>query len=76
MADLRGALERSDVEVVILNEAAPVLAQNVVSKGKLVFERSRSARIRFQMRTLNEFLDTQPIRDYHLEVLKRRYRKD
>jgi predicted nucleotidyltransferase len=76
MADLRDVLERADVEIVILNQATPVLAQNVLSKGKLIFERSRSARIHFQIRTLNEFLDTQPIRDYHLKVLKRRYGRD
>ena len=75
MADLRNVLERPDVEVVLLNLAPPVLAQNVVSKGRLIFERSRSARIRFQIRTLNLFLDTQPMRDLHLKFLKRRYLK-
>jgi hypothetical protein len=39
----------------------------------LVFERSRSARIGFQIRTLNVFLDTQPMRDQHLQALKKRY---
>lgn len=73
MADLRDLLQRPDVEVVLLNQAPPVLAQNVISKGRLIFERSRSARIRFQIRTLNLFLDTQPMRDLHLKFLKRRY---
>lgn len=47
MADLRDVLERPDVEVVLLNQAPPVLAQNVIAKGRVLFERSRSARIRF-----------------------------
>jgi|SRR5579862_9263018 len=73
MAELGQVLKRSDLEVVILNEAPPVLAHNAISKGKLIFERSRSARISFQIRTFNAFFDTQPMRDYHLQVLKRRY---
>lgn len=75
-ADLRDCLKRPDVEVVILNEVPPVLAHNVISKGKLIFERSRAARIFFQIRALNLFLDTQPMRDYHLKVLKRRYQQE
>jgi predicted nucleotidyltransferase len=76
MAELRNVLKTPDVDVVILNEAPPALAQNVISTGRLIFERSRSGRIRFQIRTLNEFLDTQPMRDTHLKVLKRRYLKE
>ena len=73
MADLRHVLERSDVEVVVLNQAPPALAYNVVFKGRLIYEQSRSARIRFQLRTFNSFWDTQPMRDLHLTFLKRRY---
>ena len=51
IADLGSALHRSDVEVVILNDASPLLAHRVLSKGTLVFERSASARIGFQVRT-------------------------
>jgi len=73
IADLQDLLKRSDVEAVLLNQAPPVLAHNVVLKGRLIFERSRSARIRFQIQTLNLYLDTQPMRDLHLKLLKRRY---
>jgi len=76
MADVRSVLKTRDVDVVILNQAPPALAQNVISKGRLIFERSRSARIRFQIRTLNEFLDTQPMRNTHLKFLKLRYLKE
>jgi predicted nucleotidyltransferase len=47
MADLGSALHRSDVEVVILNQASPLLAHRVLSRGSLVFERSASERVRF-----------------------------
>src|SRR5438552_3934793 len=45
MADLGAKLHRSDVDVVILNEAPPLLAHRVLSKGKLTFDRSASDRI-------------------------------
>lgn len=71
--DLGGALERFDVDVVIMNDAPPALAQNIIARGKLVFERSRAARIAFQIRTMNLFLDTEPMRRLYLKALKRRY---
>lgn len=73
IAALQDLLKRADVEAVLLNQAPPVLAHNVVSKGRLVFERSRSARIRFQIQTFNLYVDTKPMRDLHLKLLKRRY---
>src|SRR5262245_25966253 len=38
IADLGAKLHRSDIDVVILNEASPLLAHRVLSRGKLVFE--------------------------------------
>ena len=73
IADLGSALKRSDVDVVLINQAPPALAHNIVTKGVLVFERSRSARIALQTRTLNVFMDTEPMRRLQLEALKRRY---
>jgi len=75
MADLGAALESFDVDVVLLNTAPPALAQNVVRRGAVVSERSRADRVRFQVETLNRFLDTQPMRDLYLDRLKRRYAK-
>ena len=75
LADLRTALQRFDVDVVLLNTAPPALAQNVVRGGTVVCERSRAERIRFQVQALNRFLDTQPMRDLHIDSLKRRYAK-
>jgi hypothetical protein len=61
------------VHVVLLNAAPPALAQNIIAGGILVSERSRADRVRFQVETLNRFLDTQRMRDLYLDRLKRRY---
>ena len=75
IADAGAALETFDVDVVLLNEAPPALAYNVITEGKLVYERSRSARVAFQVRNLNLFLDLEPLHKIRLEYLKRRYLK-
>ena len=75
IADVGAALETFNVDIVLLNEASAPLAHNVITKGRLVFERSRSARIAFQVRNLNLFLDLEPIHSLHLASLKRRYLK-
>ena len=75
MADLGSALGRSDVEVVLLNEAPPLLAHRILSRGTLVSERSRSARVRFQVETANRYLDLIPMFETHIQYLKKRVRE-
>lgn len=75
MADLGAALRTFHVDVVLLNTAPSALAHNIISQGKLVSERSRVDRVRFHVRTLNRFLDTQPLRDVQIEYLRCRYVK-
>src|SRR3989442_10314521 len=75
MTDLGSALHRSDVEVVILNDASPWLAHRILSTGRLVFERSASARVRFQVSTASRYGDLIPMFETHIRYLKRRVRE-
>jgi predicted nucleotidyltransferase len=75
IVDLGSALKRSDVDVVILNEATPLLAHRVLSKGRLVFERSASARVRFQVRTANQYADMVPAYEIYIHYLKKSIRE-
>ena len=75
MADLGAALHRSDVDVVILNEAPPLLAHRVLSQGKLIFERSASARIQFQVKTASRYFDLIPMFETHIRYLKKSVRE-
>ena len=74
MADLGSALHRSDVDVVILNEAPPLLAHRVLSKGKLIFERSASLRVRFQVNAANRYADLTPMFETQIHYLKKSVR--
>jgi hypothetical protein len=75
MTDLGSALRRSDVDLVILNDAPPLLAHRILSKGTLVFERSASARVRFQVRTASRYLDVIPMFETHIRYLKQHARE-
>jgi len=55
------------VQVVVLNQAPADLVHRVLRDGKLLLDRDRAARIRFEVRARNEFFDLAPIRQ--------RYRK-
>jgi hypothetical protein len=74
MSDLGAALRRSDVELVILDDAAPLLAHRVLSQGTLVFERSRSARVRFQVRIAALYADLVPLLETQIRYLKKHAR--
>ncbi|MBN2318273.1 MAG: nucleotidyltransferase domain-containing protein [Acidobacteria bacterium] len=75
MTDLGSALRRSDIDVAVLNQATPLLAHRVLSKGKLVFERSASARIRFQVQTANRYQDLIPMYEIHMRYFKKSVRE-
>ena len=75
MADLASALHRPDVDVAVLNEASPLLAHRVLSRGTLVFERSASARVRFQTRTASLYFDLVPMFETQIRYLKKNARQ-
>jgi predicted nucleotidyltransferase len=62
---LEAALERllvRPVQVVALNRASADLVHRVLRDGHLVLDRDRAARIRFEVRSRNEYFDMAPIR--------------
>ena len=75
MTDLMGLLKRNDIDLILLNQAPPLLAHRVLKKGKLIFERSAAARVAFQVRTVNRYLDTLPMRNLYLTYLKKHARE-
>lgn len=70
-ADLGAALRQSKIDLIVLNDAPPLLAHRVLSRGRLVFERSASARVRFQVQTARRYSDIAPIYDLHIRYVKR-----
>ena len=76
MTAVMGILRRDDVDLILLNQAPPLLAHRVLSRGKLILERSAPARVAFQVQTVNRYLDSQPMRNLYLTYLKKHARED
>jgi predicted nucleotidyltransferase len=56
---LQDASGREDIDLLILNEAGPLIKSRVVRYGRLIFERSEKERIRFEETVIKEVLDFQ-----------------
>ncbi len=63
IGELMSVFQRNDVDVVVLNEASPLLTyEGILRDGRLLFEADRLARIRFEVRAFQEYVDTAPMR--------------
>lgn len=74
IADVSHACRRVDVDVVILNEATPLLAYEVVGRGTLLFERDHHQRVAFEARAIDQYLDFAPFLAISAGYLKRQLR--
>ena len=70
--ELMGLLHEDNIDLVILNEAPPLLKHRVVTGGRVVFCRDEQARNRFEARAILEYLDFKPVLDLQYRCLKRR----
>jgi predicted nucleotidyltransferase len=69
---LGAAIGHDAVEVVILNEAPPLLAWEAVRHGERLFARAPRTVCRFELRTRQRYLDTvhlRAIQDHYLEAI-------
>jgi predicted nucleotidyltransferase len=69
---LSQALRTDTVDVVILNEASPLLAYEVLHHGVLLYCAEENARVEFQVRTLLAYEDTAPLRRLLAEAMAER----
>jgi predicted nucleotidyltransferase len=69
-ASAGAALGTSEVDIVLLNDAPPLLRHRALRDGIRLSDRSPKERIDFEVRTLNDYVDTEPLR----RLLSRRLR--
>ena len=69
METLSRALGTERFDLVILNDAFPVLGYEAMREGRVIKE-NKSCRVEFETRTLAEYLDTALMRDVQREYLK------
>lgn len=69
---LIGEIERfadGQVEVVILNAAPPILQNQVLRYGRLLYERDRRARVEFEVRAGQVYADLKPMNNFFAQAL-------
>lgn len=69
-ADVVTALHRDDVDLVILNDAPPLLVYEVVTRGVRLFARDALAMDEFEHRSIMEYFDTQYLRDVQRRLMR------
>lgn len=73
--DVTSLLQHNAVDVVILNQAPLALSYRVVQDGILFYCRNRDRQIEFTARTVNAYLDFEPIIIRHEQAILERARK-
>lgn len=69
------ALDTGEVDVVLANDASPLLRHRIVRDGSLLLDRDPSLRVSFQVAALRDYLDTAPLREELRRSLHRRLRE-
>jgi predicted nucleotidyltransferase len=58
-----------EADVVVLNDAPPLLQDQVLRHGRLIFERDQQARVEFEVRAGKVYADLKPMYDFFTGVL-------
>lgn len=70
------ALGTDEVDVVVLDDASPLLRHRAWKNGRLLVDRDPVTRVRGEARALVEYLDTAPLRAQLAEGVRRRLKED
>lgn len=62
-AAVTSALGTTEVDLVLLDDASPLLRHRVLRDGQLLIDRDPRLRVRFETRALLDYLDTAPLRE-------------
>jgi len=69
-------IKNKPLDVAILNNASPLLAQLVILQGKVIFCKDEDLRVSFQLKSLKEFDDTFYLRRVYYRYLEERVKEN
>jgi predicted nucleotidyltransferase len=69
-------LSGRSVDVIVLNQAPPLLRFQVIQQGQVLVDRDPEIRYLFQARTMSEYYDARRYLDFHFGHLVRRIREE
>lgn len=73
--DLMKVLDTDHVDLVILNQAPPLLCHRVITEGQIIYCRDDAERVRFETRKILEYLDFKPVLELQGEYMRRRLKE-
>ncbi|MCD5416185.1 nucleotidyltransferase domain-containing protein [Candidatus Bipolaricaulota bacterium] len=76
IAGLMGLLRMNEIDLVLLHQASPLLANEVISEGSLLFCRDEDVRIAFEVSVKHRYIDTEPLRPIKRHYLYERIDRD
>jgi hypothetical protein len=76
IADLMGLLQTNEIDLTLLHEAPPLLTNEVISEGSLLFCRDEDVRINFEVTAKHKYIDTKPLRRIKRQYLYDRIDRD
>lgn len=59
--ELSSSLKKDEIDLVILNEAYPLLEHRIVKYGKVIFSRDEKKRIDYEVKAVLRYLDFKPL---------------
>jgi len=74
-SELIKLFSNNDIDVVILNDAPPLLRFQVVYHGQVIFSRSEKERLAFHVKVFNEYQDFRPFLAVQNQYFVRRLRE-
>lgn len=69
------ALGTDEIDVVLLNDAPPLMRHRAIRDGKRLVERDHDERVRLETRAILEYLDTAPLRKQLGLAMRRRMKE-
>lgn len=68
-AELIEMLHTQHIDVVELNEAPPAIRFKIIKHGQILYSEDERMRVRFEVKTMNEYFDTKPLRELYRQRL-------
>ena len=70
ISQLIGVLKSNEVDLVLLNDASPLLRHRILTQGESLVVRAPLEEQRFFIRTMKEYFDTEPVRKVQMKYLR------
>ncbi len=69
MAQLSLLLKKEDIDVVILNEAYPLLEQRIIKNGEIIYSTNEKKRLDYEVKAIMRYLDFKPYLEKHTKEI-------